>query len=194
MKRNYTNILIAGSLILIAALARIVNREIGDLHNLAPVAALGLFSGAIIKNKRIALLLPLTAMFLSDFYFQLFGTIQYMVDGQMVTMKGFYGQEQIWVYGAMALVTVLGMFMGTVKTVKVLGFSLTSSVLFFLVSNFGIFLAGYWGTGIDGLTTTYTMALPFFRNTVVSDLLGNALLFGLYFSLQRALKATPQKA
>ncbi|MCD6062625.1 MAG: hypothetical protein K0R82_536 [Flavipsychrobacter sp.] len=194
MKRNYTNILLASALIAIAALARIVNREIGDLHNLAPVAAVGLFAGAVIANKRLAFILPLMAMFIADLYFELFGTITYMADGKLVTMKGFYGQEQIWVYGAMALVTVLGMFMGNVKTVKVLGFSLISSVLFFIISNFGVFLSGYWGTGAQGLATTYTMALPFFKNTIISDLVGNGLLFGLYFSLQQAMKTAPQRA
>lgn len=182
MKRNYTNILLATALILIAALARIVNREM-HLYNLAPVAAIGLFSGAIIKDKRISFILPLLAMLLSDAYFQLF-----------TNMQGFYGQEQLWVYGGMALVTFMGTRMGNTNAVKVAGFSLAGSLVFFIVSNFGSFLSGMWGRDLNGLATTYIAAIPFLKNTIVSDMVGNGLLFGLYFSMQRALRPAAQKA
>lgn len=182
MKRNYTNILLASALVLIAASARIVNREMG-LFNLAPVAAVGLFSGAIIKDKRISYILPLLAMLLADIYFQLFTKVQ-----------GFYGQEQLWVYGGMALVTFLGTRMGNINAVKVAGFSLAGSLVFFLVSNFGSFLSGMWGLNFNGLVKTYVMAIPFYKNTIVSDLVGNGLLFGLYALLQRALQPSAQRA
>lgn len=182
MKRNYTNIILAVSLILIGALARVANREM-SLFNLAPIAAIGLFSGAILKDKRFAYIIPLLAMLIADAYFQLFTRVQ-----------GFYGQEQWFVYGGLALVTLLGTKMGKISSVKVLGFSLTGSVIFFIVSNFGSFLGGMWGTGFEALVTTYTMALPFFRNTVASELLGSCLLFGGYFLAQRSFSARTEKA
>lgn len=182
MKRSNINIVLAVSLILIAALARIANREM-HLYNLAPIAAIGLFSGAILKDKRFAYIMPLLAMLIADTYFQLFTRVQ-----------GFYGQEQWFVYGSMALVTFLGTKMGKISSLKVLGFSLTGSVVFFLVSNFGSFLSGMWGTGFEALVTTYTMAIPFFKNTIAGDLAGSIILFGAYFLLQRSFKTTVAKA
>jgi hypothetical protein len=182
MKRNYTNILLACGLILMAALARVVNREM-QLYNLAPVAAVGLFSGAIIKEKRLSFLLPLLAMLLSDLYFELFTRV-----------PGFYGREQWFVYGAMALVTLLGTFMGKVNPLKVLGFSLAGSAVFFIISNLGSYFSGMYGNGFEALQTTYIMALPFYKNTIAGDLVGNALLFGIYFLAQRSMVAKTEKA
>lgn len=182
MKRNNTNIILAISLILVAALARIVNREM-QLYNLAPVAAVGLFSGAIFKDKKLAYAMPLLAMLLADIYFQFFTRVQ-----------GFYGKEQWFVYGGMALVTFLGTKMGKINVPKVIGFSLAGPVVFFLVSNFGSFLSGMWGTGWNGLITTYTMALPFFKNTLASEFIGSILIFGAYFLAQRSFSVRTEKA
>jgi len=165
-----------------AAAARIINSEM-HLYNLAPIAALGLFSGAVIKDKRFAYIMPLLAMLVADLYFTLFTNV-----------NGFYGLEQVFVYGGMALVTLLGTKMKNTGAARVLGFSLTGSVIFFIVSNFGSYLSGMWGYNFNGFTKTYVMAIPFFRNTLVSDLVGNALLFGLYALAQRSLATRIQKA
>lgn len=182
MKSNYTNILLAAMLILAAAVMRIITAEF-HLPNITPIAAVGLFSGVVIKDKRYAYLLPLLSLFVADAYFQFFTTI-----------KGFYGIEQILVYTAMALVTFLGSKMGNISTVKVIGYSLIGSLLFFVISNFGSFLKGWYGYDFKGLVTTYTVAIPFFKNTVMSDLGGNIILFGAYFIMQKILTTKVQQA
>jgi hypothetical protein len=66
--------------------------------------------------------------------------------------------------------------------------SIGSSTLFFLTSNLAT-----WGEGLlypltfSGLVMCYTQAIPFFRNTVISDLVGTALLFGLAPLFERAV-------
>jgi hypothetical protein len=182
MKRNYTNIILATVLILLAATMRIINREL-HLYNLAPICAVGLFAGSIIKDKRYAYLLPLLSMFIADLYFQFFTSV-----------TGFYGIEQILVYISMILVTFLGTKMGNVTGVKVVGYSLIGSLLFFVVSNFGSYLKGWYGLDFNGLVTTYTVAIPFFKNTVMSELAGAIVLFGAYFLGQRAIAPKMQKA
>lgn len=182
MKRNYTNIILATVLILLASMMRIINREV-HLYNLAPIGAVGLFAGAVIKDKRYAYLLPLLSMFIADVYFQFFTSV-----------TGFYGIEQILVYLGMGLVTFLGSKMGNVSGVKVIGYSLIGSLIFFVVSNFGSYLRGWWGYDFKGLVTTYTVAIPFFKNTVMSDLAGSIVLFGLYFIAQKAIAPQTQKA
>ncbi|XZF16502.1 DUF6580 family putative transport protein [Chitinophagaceae bacterium MMS25-I14] len=181
MKNNTTNILIATGLVLMATVSRIVNTEM-HLYNFAPLAALGLFSGAVIKDKRYAFLLPLLAQLLADGYFQLFTKVQGFYPGQLFTYLG------------LAAATLLGTTMGQPKAAKVLGYTIGGSVLFFIFSNFGTFTTGFWGTGFKGLVTTYTMGLPFFKNTLIGDLAGSTILFGAYALLQRSTENKMQKA
>lgn len=195
MKR--THIILAILLILLATALRIVNQEM-HWYNLAPLASLGLFSGAIIKDKRIAFSITLIAQFISDIYIALFTQYQ-----------GFYGVDQFFVYGGMLLVTLLGTGMGQPKALKVLGYSIAGSAIFFLVSNFGVWVKieatgdifGY-GTGLKGLGTTFLMALPFyskmgttlFFNSFIGDMVGSGLLFGAYALLKQPLSTKLQKA
>ena len=48
--------------------------------------------------------------------------------------------------------------------------SLSSSIVFFIVSNFGVWLIGY-PKSLQGLYTCYIAAIPFFHNTIISTLL-----------------------
>ena len=184
MKQNHTNILIAGGLILMAATARIVNAEM-HLYNFAPVAALGLFCGAVIKDKRYAFLFAILAQFLGDVYFQLFTDV-----------KGFYGISQIFTFGGLVAATALGFGMKQRKAVNVLGFTIGASALFFIISNLGYFAQGWNGYSWGGLVKTYVDAIPFFKNSLIGDMAGSVLLFGGYHLLQQSLtaKAVKQKA
>lgn len=177
MKQNYTNILIAGGLILMAAAARIVNAEM-HLYNFAPVAALGLFSGAVIKDKRYAFLFAVLAQFLGDLYFQLF-----------TETKGFYGISQFFTYGGLIAVTALGASMKQKKALTVLGYTISASVIFFIISNLGHFAQGWNGYSWGALVKTYVDAIPFFKNSLIGDLAGSVLLFGGYYLLQQSLTA-----
>ena len=192
MKNNKLNLLIAVGLIIMAGSARIVNHEM-HLYNFAPVCALGLFSGVVIKDRRIALLLPLLAQLMGDLYFSLF-----------TQWEGFYGIEQVCVYAALLAVTFMGTFVGQPKPLKVFGYTLAGATAFFLLSNFGVFLSMsfgktdlyHYGTGFTGLANTYIAAIPFFKNTLIGELSGSILLFGAYYLLQQATlrKAQPAKA
>lgn len=190
MKRNYTNILLAGTLILLAVVARILNYEM-KIYNLAPVAALGLFAGAVLKNKKLSYLFALIAMFLSDIYIELF-----------TPMKGFYDISQFFVYGSMLIITFLGTTMKNTKPLRVAGYSIAGSAIFFILSNFGTFLTGLWGLNFEGLVTTYLMAIPFytefgtqaFFNTFIGDLVFSGVLFGAYAVLQQATESKLAKA
>lgn len=191
MKNNKLNILLAAGLIIMAGAARIVNHEM-HLYNFAPVCALGLFGGAVIKDKRFAFLLPLLAQLMGDVYISLF-----------TPWSGFYGVEQVCVYASLLLVTIMGTAMGQPKALKVLGYTLAGATVFFIVSNFGTWLNlqffgkadlyGY-GTGFKGLVNTYVAAIPFFKNTLAGEFSGSILLFGAYYLLQQATVSKMQKA
>ena len=184
MKRNNINILLAVFLVLIAASARVVNANM-HIPNIAPIAAISLFSGVIFKDKRgIAFLVPLLGQFLADVYFQLFTTV-----------PGFYDLAgQLFNYAALIGATALGVSMKNVKPATTLGFVFGASTLFFLVSNFGYFLGGWNGYSFVGLTKTYVDGIPFFKYTLAGDMVGGVLLFGGYFLAQSAMLKKTQKA
>lgn len=184
-QQHTRTILLCTALILVAAISRIINAET-HWYNFGPMVAISLFSGSVLKNKSYAYILPLAAYFLSDLYLQL------------VHHNGFYGISQFFVYGGMALVVTLGAFMKKINVARVAGFTIGGSLLFWLISNFGVFLGGYWGTGLQGLATTYLMALPFYNkmgtelffNAILGDLIFSGVLFGAYALLKSNVLAS----
>ncbi|MBA3829753.1 MAG: hypothetical protein H0X33_12505 [Taibaiella sp.] len=182
MKNNKINIALAIGLVLMTATARIVYREM-HMFNFAPIAAIGLFSGAVIKDRRLAFLVALLSQFVADMYFQLF-----------TNTPGFYGISQLFTYGALLAVTFLGTRMNSIKALPVLGYTIAASTIFFIISNLGVYACGWWGYSFNGFTTTYIMAIPFFKNTLAGDMIGSVFLFGGYFLLKQAFTTNMQKA
>ena len=131
--------------------------------NFAPVAAMALFGGAYFNKKWAAFLVPLAAMFVTDLFL------------------GFH--PIIWaVYLSFGLIVVIGMVMIKQKKVGNIFFaSVTSSVLFFIITNFGVWLSTpyYTKTG-TGLMACFTAAIPFFHQTLLGDLFFVTIMFGLY--------------
>jgi multidrug transporter EmrE-like cation transporter len=86
------------------------------------------------------------------------------------------------VYLSFALIVVLGMTMLKEKKIGNIFFaSVISSVSFFIITNLGIWLStGYYAKTGVGLAACYTAAIPFFHQTLLSDLFFVGLLFGLY--------------
>jgi hypothetical protein len=182
MKRTNINILLAVFLILIAFTARIINAGL-HMPNMVPIAAISLFSGAIIKDKRIAFLVPLLGQFLADVYFQLF-----------TATPGFYDLVgQLFTYGALIAATGLGTTMNQPKALTSLVYVLGASLTFFIVSNFGYFAGGWNGYTISSLVKAYVDGIPFFKSTLLGDMVGGAMLFGGYFYVQSSLEKNTQK-
>jgi hypothetical protein len=184
MKRININIIIAVFLITAVVIARIVNASM-HLPNFVPIAAIGIFSGAIIKDKRsLAFLIPILGLFLADVYFQLFTAV-----------PGFYDLPgQLFNYGAVIAATAIGTTMKQPKPLATIGYLLGGSAAFFIVSNFGYFVHGWNGYSFAGLTKTYIDAIPFYKNSFIADMLGGVVLFGGYFAAQQALLKITQKA
>jgi hypothetical protein len=168
-KTNNSNLVIAATCILIAAATRFLPHP----PNVNAVAAMALFGGAYISDKRIAFIIPLIAMLLTD-----------MVIGFHNTMWA--------VYIAMAIIVFLGSKMKKTGTSNVIGFSLIASLLFFLVTNFGTWaMENFYPHTPAGLATAYVAGLPFLKNSILGDLVFNGILFGsFYVFTSRTTKAT----
>lgn len=187
MNKSHTRIALVAFTILFMAFMRVINADL-HLYNMVPVAALGLFSGSIIQNKRMAYLIPLLAMLLSDIGLALFTQTQ-----------GFYGYSQLINYAALALVTFMGTYLVKRNALNIAGYTISGTMIFFLLSNFGTFLSGYYGYSTAALIECYTMAIPFYKsemattfflNSLLGDLVFSFLAFGMvYFSSLRTAKA-----
>lgn len=146
--------------------------------NFAPITALGLFGGVYLQ-KKYAFILPLTALLISDL------------------VIGFYGTMMLFVYGSFILSGLIGLWVKKHKTVtNVFLASLLSSILFYLITNFGVWLMShsYYTKDLTGLLQSYILAIPFFRNTLLGDLFYAGLFFGsLEFSKLLAKRFLPPK-
>ena len=162
-------------MILLAALSRLLPHP----PNFSPVEAVALFGGAFFASRALAFAVPLAAMLVSDLALGL-------VHGTLYA--GWIGSTGFWlVYLCIAASVALGFGLrGRAGAGRVLGYGLAGSVLFFLVTNFGAWLASpvYPATGA-GLAQAYVAGIPFFQWTVAGTLAYAALLFG-GFALLRA--------
>jgi hypothetical protein len=170
MNKQTTKLILVAAVILLTATMRCINNEF-HIYNLVPVAALGIFSGSILKNKYQAYLIPLFAMLLSDIGIALF-----------TNMEGFYGISQFVNYGALALVTFVGTHLSKRSMLNIAGFTIGGSLIFFLLSNFGTFLSGYYGYSWEGFTTCFTLAIPFYKNEMANTFFMNSFMGDLCFS------------
>ncbi|TDW96632.1 DUF6580 family putative transport protein [Dinghuibacter silviterrae] len=173
MKKSGQLLLIFAVLLLVSALYRLIpSRPWG----FAPQIAMALFSGSVVKDKKLSFLLPLGSMFLSDLLFQL------LHNAGMTDMQGFYDGQ--WVnYVLFTGLTVLGWFVAERNLLQIALGALAGPVLYFFASN-----AATWAAG-GGWHRPHTWAgfvlamedgLPFFRGSLYATVLFSALLFGGY--------------
>ncbi|MFT6866422.1 MAG: hypothetical protein ACJA08_001253 [Cyclobacteriaceae bacterium] len=166
--KNYIQVVIAIALISLAVLSR----TILHIPNFAAIAAVGLFSGFYFRGK-LAYIIPLAAVLISDY------------------IIGFYDLGTMsFVYAAWMLPVLIGKwklsFNGLNKIFdKILSVgakAIIASVSFYLISNLGVWLfGGMYTMTFSGLIECYTLAIPFFRYTLVGDLLFSGLLFGSFY-------------
>lgn len=168
MNSNKKYIIIGTALVLFAAILKVATFP----FSINPIIAISLFSGVVIKDKKLAFLMPLMAMFVSDLMLEVFNIA-----------PGFYGYGQIGNYASLLLVTVLGFSMKKISPLRVASFSIMSTLLFFFLSNSNsFFFDNYntYGTGFQGWATCLAAGIPFVKNGLAVDLGFSVLLFGTY--------------
>jgi len=158
-------------LTLFLILVGILLRFIPHAPNFTPVAAIALFSGTYLKRKH-ALVVPLILMVASDLVIGLHNVI-------------------IFTWGGFALITFFGFWIKNHKSIlRITSMSLASSILFYIVSNFGVWLMGWYPHTLRGLINCYVMALLFLRNFTLATLLYAAIFFGIYELTAHLIKNT----
>ena len=159
-------------MVVLAALSRLLPHP----PNVAPIAGMALFGAGYYSKKYWAYLIPIAAMWMSDLILNNVLFAQYF-DGFVWFYSG-----SLFTYGAFALIVLLGSYTLRKKNIGTIIFSaLGASVIFFLLSNFGVWLTSpLYAKSWAGLTTCYVAAIPFLQNTMVGDLAYTAVLFGLF--------------
>ncbi len=158
--------ILAFIMILGAALSRLIPHP----PNFAPIAAMALVGGVYL-DKRFALIVPLAAMMISDWFL------------------GFHSLMP-FVYASFVLTGLIGLWVARRKSaVTVVGASIVSSLLFFIVTNGGVWIlsTSLYPKTVDGFVGCYIAAIPFFRNSLIGDLLYTVILFGLFEGVRRVI-------
>jgi len=182
MKTENKNRLFAiGGMILLAAISRILPHP----PNFAPITAMALFGGAYFNDKRLAFIVPLMAMIISD------------------SIIGFHSTQLI-VYACFALITLLGFRLQNNKSIgKIALASLAGSTIFFIVTNLAVWIMGdFYPHTVSGLMMCYAAGVPFYDssilsspalNTFLGDLTFSAVFFGTFALAEKKIPALVRK-
>ena len=176
-------------IILLAAFTRIMPHP----PNFSPMAAIGLFGAAHFAKKWQAFFITLIGIWISDL---VINNYVYSISSSNFVWfySGFY-----WQYISYILIIFAGLFIFNrgISLTKMFGGMISSSGIFFLVSNFGVWAGGtMYPKNFGGLITCYAAGVPFIHNTIISDVLFTTVLFGTYYLLQveySSLKIKPLK-
>jgi hypothetical protein len=165
-------------------------RLIPHYPNFTPIAAIAMMGGAYLTTRFWKFTVPLLAMLVSDYITVITINAQWITPAEYFTSP-----ETFLVYFSVALMTIIGVWYGKNKHSLLLGSqaarlgvaSFSSAVVFFLISNFGTWVAGH---GLEmtfsGLLGTYALGIPFFGYNIAGNLLYSFIFFGvLELGIQR---------
>ena len=164
-------------MILLAAFSRIIPH----MPNFSPLGAIGLFGAAYFAKKWQAFLIPIAATWLSDLF------INNVIYAQYYPKFTWFYQGFYWQYGSYLLIALAGIFVfRKINLQRVIAGALTSTAIFFLVSNFGCWIGSTtYPQNFGGLMTCYAAGIPFLKGTLFGDLFYSGALFGAFALAQK---------
>src|SRR5437588_4263547 len=173
LRHSLYRLLLALAMVIVAAALRIAPHP----WNFTPVGAMALFSGAVIKDRRLAFAFPVLALLAGDLF------------------VGFYKPGlMVMVYASFLLSVLIGRSLENRRAfLRIAGATVLGSLQFFLVTNFAVWwLLNSYPKTASGLAACYLAGIPFFWNTLTGDAFYAALLFGAYALAERRFPALQQ--
>lgn len=163
------------SLIFLAMLTRLIPHW----PNFTALGAVALFAGAQYRNSWWAYLMPLIALFASDLLLNNLIYAEYQQGFSWFT-EGF-----LYIYLGVIFSVLIGQLNLRKKSaMRIAGSGLLSSVVFFIITNFGVWQGGFmYPMNAGGLLMAYEAGLPFLVYQVAGTLFYSAILFGLAWYL-----------
>jgi hypothetical protein len=170
---------VISAIILLVAMSRLIPHP----ANFAPIGGMALFGAAYYSKRYWVFVIPIVSMWLADLVLNNVVYARYF-DHFVWFYQGFY-----WTYVAFILIGLIGFL--TLKKIRIQNLilaSLSASIVFFLLSNFGVWAStNMYPKNISGLIACYTAGLPFFKNTIMGDLVYTGVLFGAFEFAQRRI-------
>lgn len=175
MNQSQKEIVVITLLIIAAIATRFLFLVDGEsaLPNFSAVGAVAIF-GACYFRGNFRFIVPLSVLWLSDLILN------------NVIYSRYYAHFQIagdpWVYSGFVLAGIIAYFlMKKSSWPKLLMTSIVTGVIFYLVSNFGVWMsASVYSKDLGGLLQCYAAGIPFFRNTILGNVFYSFVLFGIY--------------
>ena len=163
-------------LVLMAMLSRVIPHA----PNFTAVTAAGLFAGFAFSSQMRALLVPIISLWISDL------VINNVVYATYYDGFVFFTEEFYWVYAGLIISVIIGMLgINKLKMKSLLISGLGATVVFYLITNFGVWLGSpTYAQNFGGLIASYIAGLPFLLNQVLGTLFYGAILFGAAYALQ----------
>jgi len=171
-KSTYIQALLIIGLIVLAVLSRLLPHP----PNFTPLAAIALFGAAYFSNKKWAFVVPIMAWWLSDLLLN--ATIYAEYQNGFSLFAGY----QFWSFLSILGIVGVGYFLlKKINFKNVLGSAFVAALLFFVVSNFGVWLTGFlYPKTLSGLLECYVAAIPFFHWNLIGNIFYLGLMVGLY--------------
>lgn len=183
MTEKKTNVHLRFGVISLMVILAAFSRLIPHPPNFAPIGAMALFGAAYFSQRYLSFAIPIFSMWLSDLF------LNNVVYGQYFNHFVWFYDGFYWTYGAFILIGLIGFItLNRVKIQNLLLASLLASIVFFLISNFGVWASTtMYPKDVSGLMTCYTAGLPFFKNTLIGDFVYTGILFGAFELAQRQI-------
>jgi uncharacterized protein DUF6580 len=156
------------------------SRLIPHYPNFTAIGAISLFGAAFTSRRSIAIVIPYLVMLFSDMILNNIIYANIYPDDYKHFI--FLYRGALWSYAAFGIIVIFGytLFRNGVDISKVIFGALGSSLIFFLLSNFGVWAStGAYPVNFGGLLACYAAGLPFLINQVFGDLFFSVILFGV---------------
>jgi len=162
VKKN--NLIITGFIIL-----GVLTRIIPHPPNFTAIGAVALFAGAFINDKKLSFIIPVFIMMLSD-----------LILGYSMVIS---------VYISFIIMVLLGSLLEKNQNgIRIINTTLIASLVFFLITNFSVFLtSSLYPKNIIGLIECYTLAIPFFMNTIMGNIIYSLIMFYSFNMIQKRI-------
>ena len=158
--KKYKNYIFPILVIVILSFSRLIPHP----SNFTPILAVGIFSGFYFKNFILSFFIVVSSMFLGDLYL------------------GFHN-TMLFTYTSLSIAVLIGIFIKDFKIKEIILSGLVGSACFFIITNFGVWaMSGMYQKSFAGLLQSYTMAIPFFHNTLLSTFI-YLIVFKLFFEI-----------
>jgi hypothetical protein len=147
------------------------------IPNFEPIGAMALFGGALVASKRLALLLPLAALFIGDLIYGLFLTSH---------MDYLFSTSFLMVYISFILIALIGrnLLRNNQSIGRIASSAVLASIVFFILTNFGSWLYDpIYAKNIVGLGQSYLAGLAFYKNDFFGNFFLNSVMGNVVFSL-----------